>query len=275
MHKAQKELRQRCKDIHVAIEILDSRILHSSSNPLIAQIFADRPRVKLLNKTDLAEPKITQAWQQVYEARGDTCLQIRADKLASEGRLISELEKFAPLDGSPLRCLIVGIPNVGKSTLLNKLAGRKVARTANEPAVTRSQQVIRISDKIRLIDTPGLLWPKLESPFAAYRLAAVSAIKNTAYEYIDVALFVIGSIELLYPGSIAKHFKLARAQNHREPEQILELLGKHWAFRSSGGQVDFERAARKLMLAFHGGELAGYSLESTDMISAEARYLVS
>lgn len=269
MHKAQKELRERSRDIHLAIEILDCRLPFSSSNPLLAQIFKDRPRLKLLNKSDLADPSITQQWQDHFRDNGDAVMLIAANKLAVKEQILEYLRGLQPADGSPLRSLIVGVPNVGKSTLLNRLAGRKVARTANEPAVTRSQQVIKICEAIRLIDSPGMLWPRLEHKHSGYRLACASAIKNTAFEYIDVALFLIANIESFYPGHIGRAFGLKAESSAKEPEVLLEELGAYWRLYSSAKNVDFERVARRVLLSFHGGELSGLTLERPDTVVSE------
>ena len=196
MNKARKKISEAMPDIDLVIEVLDSRLPFSSTNPMVDELRRDKPCIKVLNKADLADPAITRAWADHFNAQDNTtALPLVAEDRKQVKQLINMARKVgaARLEKNlVVRVMIMGIPNVGKSTLINALAGRYIARTGNEPAVTKANQMIDLKNGIVLSDTPGILWPKFENELSGYRLAASGAVKDTAIEYTDVALFALG-----------------------------------------------------------------------------------
>ena len=203
MHKAQLQIQEALPRIDLFIELLDARIPFSSSNPMLSELRGEKPCLKVLSKSDLADANLTAQWQAYFEKQsGVRARPVSTTQAGTIIRLKNVCHKMLPNrqgPGKPLRAMIVGVPNVGKSTLINILAGRKVAKTGNEPAITKNQQQIDIGNGIVLFDTPGVLWPKVENANSGYRLAATGAIRDTAMEYPDVAAFVAEFLLSKYP----------------------------------------------------------------------------
>lgn len=195
MHKARKEIEEAIPQVDVIIEVLDARIPFSSENPMISQIRGEKPVVKVLNKRDLADPELTDLWIAHFEKeQGVKAMAITTSNPQEVHKIMDLCRKLAPHReeiGKNIRTMIMGIPNVGKSTIINTLAGRTIAVTGNQPAVTRRQQRINLQNGIVLSDTPGILWPKVENPHSGFRLAATGAVKDTAMEYEDVAFYTV------------------------------------------------------------------------------------
>ena len=193
MHKATKEIARSLSSIDVIIEILDARAPHSSSNPVIDKIIKEKPVIKVLNKSDLSDPLDTKKWQQYFN-KSEYQNSIAINAMTSESKneivnLISQLSERK--EGKNTLTMVVGIPNVGKSSVINMLAGKKIAKTGNEPAITKGQQKINLRNGIMLIDTPGILWPKIEDPESGLKLAALGSIRNTAVGYDEIAIYII------------------------------------------------------------------------------------
>ncbi|MGI9285623.1 MAG: ribosome biogenesis GTPase YlqF, partial [Pseudomonadales bacterium] len=193
MHKAKKEIATTLPKVDLIIEVLDARIPFSSENPMLAKLRGNKPCIKVLNKSDLADPATTQLWQSYLEQeRGVKTLALSTAEPEKMRRLPDLCHKIAAEKRSSVKdiqAMIMGIPNVGKSTLINTLVGKTIAQTGNEPAVTKAQQRIALPNGITLLDTPGLLWPNLENKNSGYRLAAIGSIKDTALDHSDVAFF--------------------------------------------------------------------------------------
>jgi ribosome biogenesis GTPase A len=207
MHKARKQILDVLPKIDVLIEMVDARIPFSSQNPAIAEFKQSKPCIMLLSKADLADPSTLSQWQNHWEKDGIKTLAISTKVPGAVQQLPQLIRKLAPHSASATRkiqALIVGIPNVGKSTLINKLTGRTAAKVGNEPAVTKAQQKIHLSDDIVLNDTPGILWPKFENTHSGYRLAITGAIRDTAIEYEDIALYAAHFLGLHYGDNIRK-----------------------------------------------------------------------
>jgi len=217
MHKTLKEIKENFHSVDILIEVLDARIPFSSENPEIAKIRGDKPCIKILNKADLADPEITARWQaQLESERGIKTITTTTDNIAKSKQIIDLIRKTCPQKDASIKnitAMIIGIPNVGKSTLINILAERVIAKTGNEPAVTKNLQRINLGSGIVLYDTPGVLWPKLENPNTGYRLAASGAVKDTAMEYDDVGFYAADYLIKAYPELLKARYKLDEIPN--------------------------------------------------------------
>jgi ribosome biogenesis GTPase A len=275
MHKAQKQIREILPSVDLLIEVLDARIPFSSENPMIAELRGDKPCIKVLSKSDLADPEMTEAWQRHLEQEKNVkTLAITTEDPAHTKQLLSLCRNMFPARDktfSTINTLIVGIPNVGKSTLINTLAGRPIAKTGNEPAVTKAQQRINLDDGVVLFDTPGILWPKVENANSSYRLAASGAIRDTAMEYDDVAFFVAPYLLKAYPALLKERFEL-KSLPATEVE-LLEVIGARRGCLKAGGRVDLNKVSETLINDLRAGMLGRISLESPDMIVSELAQL--
>lgn len=271
MHKAQKEIKEALPQVDLLIEVLDARIPFSSENPAIAKLRGNKPCIKVLSKSDLADPEATLAWQAYLEReKGVKTLAITTEQPGKMKSLLDLCRKMLPEKDAGVKTIhtmIVGIPNVGKSTLINILAGRTIAKTGNEPAVTKSQQRINLGSGITLHDTPGILWPKVENPKSSYRLAATGAIKDTAMEYDDVGFFTADYLIKAYPALLCERFSLDTI-----PATELEFLEQAATRRgalSAGGRVNLHKICEVLINELRSGMLGRITLESPEMIEQE------
>ncbi|WP_231877004.1 ribosome biogenesis GTPase YlqF, partial [Oleiphilus sp. HI0067] len=227
--------------------------------------------IKLLNKADLADPKVTEAWQAHLEK--DNAVKSLALSATADGKIkmIANLcRKLAPhkVDSDKgISAMIMGIPNVGKSTLINSLAGKTIAKVGNEPAVTKRQQKIKLDNGITLSDTPGILWPKLEPATCGYRLASTGAVKDTAMEYEDVAWECLKEFRVLYPNALKDRYGLSEFGS--DEYELLELIGKKRGCLKSGGMVDVHQAATIFLQDLRSGKLGRVTLETPEMMEAE------
>ena len=223
MHKARKEIAEVMPHVDVIIEMLDARVPFSSENPLVPALRGNTPCIKLLNKADLADPAITELWiAELEKTQGVTALPVSQQNPEQIRQLLQVCESLAPEKNSsihPARAMIMGIPNVGKSTLINTLVGRVVAKTGNEAGITKSQQKIKLDNGFLLTDTPGFLWPKLTPPSCGYRLAITGAIKDTVFDYADIALYAAEYLLKAYPDALKSRYKLETL-----PASDIELL---------------------------------------------------
>jgi len=271
MHKARKEITKVMSQVDVVIEVLDARIPFSSSNPMIQSLKGNKPCIKILNKSDLADPIITKNWQAHFEQ--DATVKTLVLSASEDGRknTINNLcKKLAPHrrgTDKPISAMIMGIPNVGKSTLINALSGRSIAKVGNEPAVTKRQQKINLENGIVLSDTPGVLWPKLEPEQCGFRLAATGAIKDTAMEYEAVALFTLQYLIHQYPDALKARYKLATIE--MSELSLLELIGSKRGCLRAGGKVDIYQASSILLNELRAGKIGGICLETPDMMINE------
>ena len=269
MHATVKALRERLKTIDVVIELLDARLPGSSANPLLAELTAGKPTLKVLNKEDLADPQRTAQWLRYYGAQPRTRAVALHARLPGPARLlVQECRRLAPQRGGmakPLRVLIVGIPNVGKSTLMNTLLGRRVAKAADEPGVTRREQRVALADDVDLFDTPGLLWPKILAPESGWRLAASGAIGRNAYDAEEVALALLALLQAEHPERLLARYRLpgSVAELVAQPVHgLLAAIGRRRGALLPGGQVDGHKAAEAVLADFRGGALGRLTLET-------------
>ncbi len=271
MHKARKEIEEVMPQIDLVIEVLDARIPFSSENPMVKTLRGDRPCIKLLNKSDLADPITTQLWidyleqEQGVKAMAITTLQ--AAQVRKVPDLCRKLVAEREASGKDIRTMIMGIPNVGKSTIINILAGRVIAKTGNEPAVTKRQQRINLKNGIVLSDTPGILWPKVDNEASSYRLAVTGAIKDTAMEYEDVAMFAAEYFLEAYPDAMLERYKLKELP--KDDIGLLEAIGRKRGALRPGGRIDLHKASELLLHEFRSGKIGLLSLETPTMAEAE------
>lgn len=271
MHKATREMTKILPEVDLVIELLDARLPVSSQNPVIAKLSHNKPCIKILSKSDLANPEVTAAWQDHFEQDASVkTLQTtldQADKAQKVTRLCHTLVPGKALENLRIVAMVAGIPNVGKSTLINALAGRKVTKTGDEPAITKSQQRIKLAEGITLLDTPGILWPKIENENSGYRLAAAGAIRDTAMGIEDVAFYLADYLIKHYPENLKDRYDLVAVPTTEI--EFIELMGARRGCLSSGGRVDLEKASAILVNEFRAGMLGRITLETPLMIKDE------
>ncbi len=271
MNKASKEIREAFPRVDVFIELLDGRIPFSSANPMLAQLRGDKPCLRVMTKTDQSDPALNGVWQEFYESgAGVRVLPADLRNRGGADRVPGLCRKLYVANGGArekITAMMVGIPNVGKSTLINRLAGRAVAKTGNQPALTRQQQFIEIQPGFILLDTPGLMWPNVENRCAGYRLAVTGAIRDTAISHVEVALFALGYLRERYAPNLIERYGLASVEM---PEQeILADVGRRRGCLVAGGKVDLDRAAKVVIADIRDGRLGRITWETPTMIEAE------
>ena len=269
MHKARKDITQALNKVDAVIELVDARLPHASENPLLNKLIGGKPRLRVLNKADLADPAVSVLWQQYFRTANINNLLMHKDDTHALKQILAKVIAGHELPVSrAARIMIVGIPNVGKSTLINLLADRKIAKVGNEPAVTKARQEIRLTDDMVLLDTPGILWPKLEDQQAAYRLAASGAIRNTAIELADIGMWTVAFLRQRYPAVMPQRYDLDEDEG-AEDFRILEAIGRRRGCLVRGG-VDLHKAAEVLLNDLRAGKLGLISLETPDDIPPPA-----
>jgi ribosome biogenesis GTPase A len=268
MNAARKKAAEAMEKTDMVIEVLDARVPQASCNPMIEQlrVFRQRPCLKILNKSDLADPTATQAWLEFYNRQKDVHAVALSCKKPSDVAKIPGLAlKIAPHRGTPLkplRIMIMGIPNVGKSTLMNALLKKRVAKVGDEPAVTKTQQRLYLGNNMVLIDTPGMLWPKIEHPSDGLMLAASHAIGSNALIEEEVATFLADQLLVRYPKLLTARYGFATAGI--DGVSVIEGVALRRGFRLKGGEADLEKAAHTLLQDYRSGALGRISLETPD-----------
>lgn len=270
MAKTRRQITKSLPLVDAAAELLDARLPQSSRNPELNRLTGRKPRLIILNKADMADPDVTQQWVNYYKRQG--CAVITADSKSGKGvksfapalrtLLKDQLAKYAEkgMKGRPIRVMILGIPNVGKSSLINRLAGGKRAKTEDRAGVTRTQQWIKTTDGVELLDTPGVLWPKLDDQEVAVRLAMTGAIRDDILDKEALAARLLTFLHTEYPQAVAERYKIAPEQEG-EGFALLEQMAKNRGMLLSGGVPNTERAAITLLDEFRGTKLGRISLE--------------
>ena len=270
MNSARKEAAKTMEVVDVIVEVLDARAPEASCNPLIEELrlHRQRPCLKILNKADLADPAVTHAWLNFYNQQpGVTAVALSCNKAGHAAKVPGLCQPLAPHRDSPakpLRMLIMGIPNVGKSTLMNALLKRRIARVGDEPAVTKSQQRHALNDHMTLIDSPGLLWPKIEQPAVGFLLAAIHAIGRNAVVDEEIAEFLAAILVARYPALLAARYDCV--VDGLDGAGVLEAIAKKRGClrKGRGGEPDREKAARILLADYRNGTLGRTSLETPE-----------
>ncbi len=275
MTRARRQIEEKLKLLDIVIELLDARVPMSSRNPMIDEILRGKPRLIILNKADLADPRATDRWISFFSAKGHAAIAVDSStgtRVADIPQRVKELlhDKIARMkekgmNPRAMRALIVGIPNVGKSTLTNRLAGRNIAATGDRPGVTKGQQWIKVGSELELLDTPGILWPKFEDELVGYKLAMTGAIREQILNMEDIAFFAVRILASQYWEALAERFELTEApQDTEDSEQIVKLMediGRKRGCLLSGGRVDLEKVSGIILRELRAGKMGRITLE--------------
>lgn len=270
MTKAKRMIESQLRLVDVVIELLDARIPLSSSNPLISTITKDKPRVIALNKSDMADRSFTDEWIHYYKDKGIHVVAI--DSMTGKGtkQLVSQVEisvadkierlKAKGIQNRSVRAMILGIPNVGKSSLINRLLGSATVKTGDKAGVTRGQQWIKIGKNLELLDTPGVLWPKQNDQEVAFKLAVTGAMNDEVFDMEEVALKLLEILSFDYPVNLIERYKLSEPLPS-VPQELLELIGRKRGCIRSGGVLDTDKVIRMIITEFRTGKLGSISLD--------------
>ncbi len=265
MNLTRKAIAERIKDIDVVIEVLDARLPGSSANPLLAEMTGHKPTLKILNKQDMADPAVTQLWLDHYNAiAGTRAIALQAIDGGATQRLAGACWELAPGRGGlakPMRVLICGVPNVGKSTLINTLTNKFHARTGDEAGVTKLEQRITLADDFYLYDTPGLLWPRIIVAKSGFNLAASGAIGRNAYDEELVALELLDTLRQHYPEAVEARYKITGVAAMKD-EEVLDAIGRKRGGLLGKGKVNTQKAAEIVLTEFRTATLGRISLET-------------
>ena len=265
MHLTKKAIEERVKAIDVVIELLDARLPGSSANPMLAELTGHKPALKVLNKQDLADPVQTAGWLSHYSALpGTRALALDASMATPARALVQACHELAPRRGGmakPMRVLICGIPNVGKSTLINTLTARRAAKTGDEAGITKLEQRITLADDFYLYDTPGVLWPRIIVAKSGYNLAASGAIGRNAFNEEEVALELLEYLKTHYPQALAARYKLSQVDTLSD-EDLLTAIGRQRGALQSGQRVNLQKAAEIVIYDFRAAALGRITLET-------------
>lgn len=271
MYKASLAFKKTLPSVDIIIEILDARIPYSSENPMVADLRGSKPCIKVLNKSDLGDEGLIEQWQDYWQQQvGIRSLAVTMNEPEKVKQIVSLCKKMLPEKATkdrPIHAMIMGIPNVGKSTLINILAGRKIAKTGNEPAVTKQQQRIDLDNGVVLLDTPGVLWPNIENYHSGYRLAATGAVKDTALDYPDVAFYVVEYLLVHYPEQLKLRYQLDTLPDTEY--EFFQQIGQSRGCLRGGGDVDLEKISKILIAELRSGALGGITFETPTMMEIE------
>lgn len=270
MTKTRRIMEQTQKLIDIVIELVDARLPQSSRNPSIDEIFPSKPRLLVLNKADIADEALNREWENSFRKQGLYVKSVSSTTGKSINGIFSdcreilkekiERDRQRGLVNRPIKIMVVGIPNVGKSSFINKLAGRKSAVTGDRPGVTRGQQWIRLKNGFEILDTPGILWPKFEDSAVGEKLAFTGAIKDEILDTEYIAVKLMSFLGKNYPEALAERYKM-QDFGGLDGYELLQLMGKKRGFVISGGEIDTERAAKILLDEFRGAKLGRITLE--------------
>lgn len=276
MAKTRRLIKESLSLVDAVTEIVDARIPESSRNPELAEMIGDKPLILLLNKSDLADKEATKQWLSFYRSKGVRA--VAADCKSGSGlngyrdcvkkalaeKIKSNAEKG--MAGRPLRIMVVGIPNTGKSSFINKMAGKNRAKVADKPGVTRQNQWFAIGDGMELLDTPGVLWPKFEDPAVGDKLAFIGSVKNEVFDPETLALRLIDVLASDYKTQFSQRYKLEKFDiSQMANYEILELVGRKRGMLISGGEIDTLRAANMILDEYKGGKFGKLTLERPNM----------
>lgn len=275
MAKTRRAIAANLKLVDAVVELLDARAPFSSQNPEIDSLTAKKPRLVLLNKSDLADASATQKWLEYFEKRGIAALAVDCRSGKGMNRIMPELRKKvlaelmekrerSGMSGAPVRLMILGIPNVGKSSLINRMAGSKRTKVEDRPGVTRVKQWVKLKDNTELLDMPGVLWPKFEDQSAAVRLAFTGAISDDILDIETLAMKLLCFLAESYPDNLKERFKI-ELSGEEDGLELLEKVGRKRGMVISGGEINTERAAITVLDEFRSGKLGRITLEMPEV----------
>lgn len=265
MAKALRQVKENLKSVDIVLELVDARLPESSRNPQLAEVLQDKPSIIVLTKMDLADPAETKRWINYYESMGQPAIAVNSNSgnLKIIEKKIKEIladklqsRKEKGIQNQKLRAMCIGIPNVGKSTLLNHLVKKNVAQTGNRPGVTKAQQWLKAGKDLQLLDTPGILWPKFEDPLVGKKLALTGAIKDTLYAKDDVALYAVEHFIHTNPDALAQRYRLTQSELEDTTVETLLAITKNMGFKE-----DYDRASERLIFEIRKGKLGRYTLD--------------
>lgn len=269
MVRARREIRENAKIVDIVIEIVDARAPLSTANPDLPHLIGKKPIIRVLGKADLAEEKATRDFVSYFRGKGLEAIAVDVLRGHGTSEVVRAIEAaWAPLADAllkkrqrvrPARVMIVGLPNVGKSSLLNRLAGRKAARTGATPGITRGRQWIRVKEGIELLDTPGIMWPKIENEEQGMKLALLAVVGERAYEEETVAGYLIALLQHRIPEALQTHYRVEKTQG--TAVELIEEIGKKRGFVVKGGSVDLTKTARAVIEDFRKGVLGRVTLD--------------
>jgi len=274
MTKTRRQIEADLKLVDAVCEIVDARIPVSSRNPDIDAICGNKPRIIVLNRMDLADPEATKRWSDYFKNKGMAVVVtdcksrkgINSFQPAARSVLKEKIQRDAAKGmNRPLRIMIVGIPNVGKSTLINQISGRKGAKAENRPGVTRGKQWVTVDSSLLLLDTPGILWPKFEDPEVGMMLAYTGAVKDGILDIEELACRLISLLHLRYPQALKERYGI-EAEQGTPGYELLELAGRKRGYLISGGEVNTERMAKVLVDEYRNGKLGRFTLEEPEVV---------
>lgn len=271
MARARREIAESVKLVDVVIEIIDARIPVASRNPILNEIIGDRPRIVVLNKADLADSDANKKWVQKLKSNNQTAIIADSNKgkgvndvvEAALSLMKDKIEKQSAKGrtGISIKAMIVGIPNVGKSTFINKIAGKQTAEVSNKPGVTRKNQWVRLNDKIQLLDTPGVLWPKFDNAITARHLAYIGTIKDEILDVEELALSLLEELVLKYKKNVYERYKIDENFTYEMTVELMEEIGRKRGCLVRGGEVDYTKVANIILDDFRTGKIGLITLE--------------
>lgn len=269
MAKARREIEEKLKLVDFVMELVDARAPLSSQNPMLRQVLQNKSKMVLLMKRDLADPKVTNEWIEYYKENDIPAIAVNVNDKTDINRVIQQakelgqikLEKLLKkgIKPRPARAIIVGIPNVGKSTLINRLANKKIAKVGDRPGVTKQQLWIKVKKEFDLLDTPGILWPKFEDQEVAYRLAAIGTIKDQLLSLQDIVVYVINYLKAYYPSQLEERYQIE--SNDEDMLDIFNKIGKLRGALESGGTVNLDKVSDLVLRDLRTGRLGNITLE--------------
>ena len=273
MTKAKRMMQEDIKLIDLVIELVDARVPLSSRNPDIDELGKNKSRLILLNKADLADKNANKKWGEYFQSKGYFVQEVDSRSGAGMKAISAiiqeackekiERDRKRCIKNRPVRAMVVGIPNVGKSTFINTYAGKACAKTGNKPGVTKGKQWIRLNKNVELLDTPGILWPKFEDQAVGLRLALIGSINDEILNIDELAMELITSLRKQYPGTLEKRFQMEESEE-KSAAQILEEIARVRGCLIRGGELDYGKASKLLMDDFRSGKLGRVTLEFPD-----------
>ena len=265
MKKTRELIEANLKMVDLVIEVVDARIPSSSRNPIIDQLVKDKQRIIILNKSDLSDPKDNESWTEKFKKDGNIVLQMNCMRGQGVPQLykvlngLQDKKNEGQIRKRPLRMMIVGVPNVGKSSLINRMTGKKSAKTGDRPGVTKGKQWLTLENGMQLLDTPGILWPKFEDPHVGLNLAFCGSIKDEILDVASLALELIKVLQVEYPNELMTRYKLDELTE--DALENMENISRKRGFILPGKRIDYERCGKTLLDEFRGGVIGNITLE--------------